>query len=85
METKGRKNVKNLKPGDTCWIIENNSYAISGTVRSISGNFYTIVLKNGSAVRLKAHRVFETQEEAEIHIIQHTPKRPVKTPYDYWH
>lgn len=85
MEIKGRKNVKNLKPGDTCWIIENNSYAISGTVRSISGNFYTIILKNGSAVRLKAHRVFGTQEEAESHIIQHTPKRPAKTPYDYWH
>ena len=85
METKGKKNVKNLNPGDTCWIIENNLYAISGTVRSVSGNFYTVVLKNRSAVRLKAHRVFETQEEAESHIIQRTPKRPAKTPYDYWH
>ena len=85
MEIKGKKDVKNLKPGDTCWIIENNLYAISGTVRSVSGNFYTIVLKNRSAVRLKAHRVFETQEEAESHIVKHQPNPPSKSPYDYWH
>lgn len=85
METKGNKAAKHLKPGDTCWIIENNLYAVCGTIKSANGSFYTIILKNGSAVRLKAHRVFETQEEAESRIIQHTPKRPAKTPYDYWH
>lgn len=84
METQGNKAAKHLKPGDTCWIIENNLYAVCGSIKSVSGNFYTIILKNGSAVRLKAHRVFETQEEAEDHIIQHAPKR-LKTPYDYWH
>lgn len=84
METKGNKATKHLRPGDTCWIIENNLYAVCGTIKSVSGNFYTIILKNSSAVRLKAHRVFGTQEEAESHIIQHAPKR-LKTPYDYWH
>lgn len=85
METQGNKTTKYLKPGDICWIIENNLYAVSGTIRNVNGNFYTIILKNGSAVRLKAHRVFETQEEAERHITQHTPKRQGKNPYDYWH
>lgn len=85
METKGNKAAKHLKPGDICWIIENNLYAVCGSIKSVSGNFYTIILKNGSAVRLKVHRVFETQEEAEIHIIKHRTNPPSKSPYDYWH
>lgn len=85
METQRNKAAKHLNPGDTCWIIENNLYAVCGTIKSVNGSFYTIILKNGSAVRLKAHRIFETQQEAESHIIQHTPKHLPKTPYDYWH
>ena len=53
MEVK-RKKV-DLNKGDTCWILENNSYAVSGTVKNIGGGFYTILLSNGSAVRLKPH------------------------------
>lgn len=45
METQGNKAAKHLKPGDTCWIIENNLYAVCGTIKSVSGNFYTIILK----------------------------------------
>lgn len=31
METKGNKAAKHLNPGDACWIIENNLYAVCGT------------------------------------------------------
>lgn len=66
METK-RNNfgvIDMLKPGDPCWIIENNQIVTSATVKRLSGGFYTLLLKNGSAIRLKAHRVYETPEEA---------------------
>lgn len=85
METKRNETKKNLKLGDSCWIVENNLCVVSGIIRNASGSFYTILLKNGSAVRLKAHRVFETPEEAEKHIVKHQSKPPVKSPYDYWH
>ena len=83
MEIKGEKIRLNI--GDICWILENNSYAVSGTVKSISGGFYTILLSNESAIRLKSHRVYATREEAEEQIIRHKGSNAPRSPYDYWH
>lgn len=85
METKRIKTQKHLKTGDICWILVNNSFALSGTVKGISGGFYTILLNNGSAVRLKFHRVYATKEEAEAQIIKHRGTSNPQSPYDYWH
>ena len=85
METKRIKVQKHLKPGETCWILENNSYALSGTIKNISGEFYTILLSNGSAIRLKSHRVYATREEAEEQIIRHKGSNAPRSPYDYWY
>lgn len=46
MEVK-RKKV-DLNKGDTCWILENNSYAVSGTIKNIGGGFYTILLSSST-------------------------------------
>lgn len=73
-----------LKPGDPCWIIENNQIVTSATVKGLSGGFYTLLLKNGSAIRLKAHRVYETPEEATSDL-KKRKKMPLKNPYDFWH
>ena len=83
MEVK-RKKV-DLNKGDTCWILENNSYAVSGTVKNIGGGFYTILLSNGSAVRLKPTRVYATREEAEAQLIRSQGNAVPRSPYDYWH
>ena len=85
METKRIKTQKHLKTGDICWILENNSYALSGTIKNISGGFYIILLSNGSAIRLKSHRVYATKEEAEEQIIRHKGINGPRSPYDYWH
>ena len=85
METKRIKTQKHLKTGDICWILENNSYALSGTIKNITGGFYIILLSNGSAIRLKSHRVYATKEEAEEQIIRHKGINVPRSPYDYWH
>ena len=69
MEIKGEKIRLNI--GDICWILENNSYAVSGTVKSISGG--------------KSHRVYATREEAEEQIIRHKGSNAPRSPYDYWY
>jgi len=72
-----------MKKGDICWFIENNARIIQGTIKSISGNLYTILLPSGGAIRLPKHRIYNTAEEAENNIRK--PVKPISNPYDYWH
>ena len=75
-----------MKKGDTCWFIENNARIIQGTIKSVSGNLYTILLPSGGAIRLPKHRIYGTVEEAEKNIKKNTNKnRSMANPYDYWH
>lgn len=75
-----------MKKGDTCWFIENNARIIQGTIKSVSGNLYTILLPSGGAIRLPKHRIYEFVEEAEKNIKKNTNKnRSMANPYDYWH
>lgn len=75
-----------MKKGDTCWFIENNARIIQGTIKSVSGNLYTILLPSGGAIRLPKHRIYEFVEEAEKSIKKNISKnKPMSNPYDYWH
>ena len=82
METQRDKNgvIHMLKPGDTCYIIENNIRVSPAVIKNVRGNFYTLALESGSVTRLQRHRVYETYEEAVAGIKQ-TKKN--KNPYDY--
>lgn len=75
-----------MKKGDTCWFIENNARIIQGTIKSVSGNLYTILLPSGGAIRLPKHRIYGTVEEAEKNIKKNLSRnKPMANPYDYWH
>lgn len=72
-----------IKRGQKCWIIQNNSQICPVTVKSISGNLYTIMLESGGAIRLPKHRIYESFEEAEEYLKSLKKFHTSKTPYDY--
>ena len=74
-----------MKPGDSCYFVESNRSIIQGTIKTISGNLYTILLPSGGAIRLPKHRIYESEEEAERSIKTNSKNKPMSNPYDYWH
>ena len=75
-----------MKKGDTRWFIENNARIIQGTIKSVSGNLYTILLPSGGAIRLPKHRIYGTVEEAQKSVKKNLRRnKPMTNPYDYWH
>lgn len=72
-----------MKAGDTCYFLESNRTIVQGTIKSFSGNLYTILLPSGGAIRLPKHRIYNTAEEADKNIRK--PVKPISNPYDYWH
>lgn len=64
--------------GDTAWIVENGSKIAEVVIKNISGGFFTVIkLQTKTALRLKEHRLFESEETAKA-----TLPRP-KNPYDW--
>ena len=75
-----------MKAGDTCYFLESNRTIVQGTIKSVSGNLYTILLPSGGAIRLPKHRIYESVEEAEKSIKKNLSRnKPMANPYDYWH
>lgn len=75
-----------MKVGDTCYFLESNRTIVQGTIKSVSGNLYTILLPSGGAIRLPKHRIYEFVEEAEKSIKKNLSRnKPMANPYDYWH
>lgn len=57
------------KKGDTVYLIENNYKVREATVTSVSAGFYTIHFnEKTSAIRVKEHRLYQSIEEASIHL-----------------
>lgn len=68
-----------LKAGDTCYIVKNGRIVSPAAIVSISGGFYTLRFPDTNGmIRLKKHRIFTTQQEAEASI----PAAAVRTPYN---
>lgn len=75
-----------MKAGDTCYFLESNRTIVQGTIKSVSGNLYTILLPSGGAIRLPKHRIYESIGAAEKGIKKNVASsRPKTNPYDYWH
>lgn len=69
-----------FEPGTTVYFISNNTHIIKATVASVSGNLYTVrfpgITTEGTAsIRLKASRLYATEEEAEAHLPEHIKAR----------
>lgn len=78
-------NSKPLKVGDTCYIVKNGRIVSPAAIVSISGGFYTLRLPDTNGmIRLKKHRVFSTQQEAELAIPATTAKMQ-SNPYNHMH
>lgn len=78
-------NKKNLHVGDTCYIIKNGRNVASATIVSISGGFYTLRFSDSNGmIRLKKHRIFATQQEAE-ESIPYTAAKTHYNPYNHLH
>ena len=69
-----------FRPGDDAYFISNNTHVIKATVKSISGSLYTVTFPGvtneaRAAIRLKASRLYATEEEAEAHLPAHVRAR----------
>ena len=63
--------------GQHVFIVSNNAYVMEMVITRIDGDFYTLrsVSNYGSGMRLKKHRLFATQEEAETFMNGERKKR----------
>lgn len=72
------------KAGDTAFIVESNCRVREVEIRSCSGGMYLVKFKdNGGGIRVKEHRIFATQEDAETSLPKKETKAARETPYDY--
>ena len=70
-----------FKAGDTVFIVESNRFIREAEVRSCSGGMYLVKFKdNGGGIKLKEHRLFASQEDAEASILKTKPK--YRSPYE---
>ncbi|MCR5234201.1 MAG: hypothetical protein K6E53_09870 [Lachnospiraceae bacterium] len=73
-----------FKVGDTAFIVESNCHVREVEIRSCSGGMYLVRFKdNGGGIRLKEHRLFATQEDAEASMPKKEKKTVIRSPYDY--
>lgn len=58
------------KKGDTVYLIENNYKVREAIVTGCSGGLYTIRFneERPSAIRVKEHRLYQSEEEASMHL-----------------
>ena len=72
------------KPGEVCYLVENNFRIVSGQIRNVQGEFCMIVLESGQALRLRRSRLYETEEAARKRLPnEQKEKYRKKTIYDY--
>lgn len=62
--------------GDTCYFVENNRTIREARVVSIYGSFLQIKYGTNAGLRLRANRVFHTEEEAKNSVT-----KQFKSPY----
>ena len=64
-----------FKGGQYVYIIENNRWVKKEQILSYSGGFYTLSIEGGYLTRLKEHRLYGSEEEAN----EAVPKPPKAT------
>lgn len=72
-----------MNRGDKCWIIENGSKITPVEIISFSGNLVLLKTKDGKALRLPKHRIYESEEKAKEKVQKWDQVQKRRTPYDY--
>ena len=70
------------KGGQYVYIIENNRWVKKAQILSYSGGFYTLSIEGGYLTRLKEHRLYGSEEEANEELPPQDPPKPA-TPNVY--
>lgn len=71
-----------FKSGDTAFLVESNRVIREVTVVNCAGGMYLIKFQNGGGIRVKEHRLFDSEEEAKASIpVQKDVKR--NNPWDF--
>ena len=65
-----------FKEGQYVYIIENNRWVKKAQVLSYSGGFYTLSIEGTHLTRLKEHRLFGSEDEANEAVPKPEPKKP---------
>ncbi len=60
--------MENLKTGDIAYLIESSRFIREGRILSCSGGLYLFRFIEGGATKVKAHRLFATEEEAQAEL-----------------
>ena len=65
--------MNDFRQKDTVYFISNNTHVVRAMVMSVSGDLYTVTFpgvtnESRAAIRLKASRLYATEEEAEAHL-----------------
>ncbi|SEW38323.1 hypothetical protein SAMN05216413_2633 [Ruminococcaceae bacterium KH2T8] len=71
--------------GDIVYVVSNGIYIMKMEIISISGDFYTLrSVDSGAGTRLKKHRIYATEEEAQKVIDEHDRKSKSDSGYNRW-
>ena len=63
-----------FREGQYVYILENNRWIRKDTVISYTGGFYTLAILEGGLTRLREHRVYGSEEEANEAMPKPEPK-----------
>ena len=67
------------KGGQYVYIAESNRWIRKATVISYSGGFYTLGFLDGGLTRLREHRIYAIEQEAQDVIDRFNPPKPEPT------
>lgn len=80
--------VTGYKAGDKVYIIESNRIVRECTIVRGHGDLYIIRFDNGGGIQIKAHRLFDSKEEAEADLPKPNNRdiqKKYRSPYDDWY
>lgn len=54
--------------GDVAYLIESNRFIREGKIKQCASGLYLFAFIEGGAIRVKEHRLFKTEEEAQAEL-----------------
>lgn len=73
------------KVGDTAYLLESNRTVRKVQIMRFSGGMYLVKFENGGGIRVKEHRLYDTEEAATASLPNKPADEPKRrhTPYGY--
>lgn len=59
------------KAGDIAYLVESNRFIREGKIKQYYNGLYLFQFVEGGAIRVKEHRLFASEEEAQVQIDKH--------------